>query len=424
MKMIKIFENKTSYNRRKTSSKNKVNNTNLEYPFPTLTTSGNMTHIKITSNDNSEIIKINIQKKNYLQLNNTGKIKINTKKMRNTQFPHTSSPTLRLKNKLKVRKRNCLDNNFSNNITKTKEHFSNIIKNQSFLKDLISLKYNNNNSNNIINSNLNNCPYSKINTSSNLITNSNKINGSHTHSKIKNNNTHNVSKIFSPQIINNRKQKNIFHFKKISESFNRNKNHRHHQKRTKNHNFNNNRSFFEPTITLIVRYETIKFNIILNKRDDNSLLIANKINNCLNLSLNEYQIEKLAEKLTKEMNNIINNIIKSSSLTNYSSIIDIGEIIADRGIKNKEENFKYYQVTIKFGEKSHNFIINDNNEEILNISNNIVNIINKDDKYKEKTLTEEIMNNIRKSMKRSYSKNNIMTGNSEQKSRIKKNPFY
>jgi hypothetical protein len=181
------------------------------------------------------------------------------------------------------------------------------------------------------------------------------------------------------------------------------------EKYNSNNHHSNNNIKKTPNINLIIRYKTIKFNLILTSKDDNSIKLSEKINTCLNLSLNEFQIKNLAEQISTEINNIIKNIIKRPMIYNYSSIIDLNKILFNNDLINMDNN-DYYKITaiMKNKNKKYNFITKENEKNIELISDNILTDINDNNKYRENVLKDEIILNIKKSIQlKKKEKNNL-----------------
>ena len=274
---------------------------------------------KLKIGKSAKILKIKPQKKLLFNIpnsntnnNNINILNINSKiekiGMVDT-FPQTTTPSMRIKKILKIPKRrknlsyNSINNyNISNNISKqSNNNISNklkdnldLFKNKSFLKDLINLKYNTNENTSKLY--INNDISTKKNNSHNS-NNSNII--KKTNSKIR------LIKNSIPLHINERL---IFNKKKSKKeiatinNYNSKYNHINNNILIRTNNIdnlskkNNKESIshhreqkdISPKITLTIRYKTIKFDMVLTEKDNNSFIITERINECLNLCLNRW----------------------------------------------------------------------------------------------------------------------------------------
>ena len=394
--MFNYKESKTkkSFNLYRISS-----NKNIYTEYSQQTTSkSNKKKLKIDKS--AKILKIKPQKKLLFNIPNGGINNFNlknnnTKNNKVNDLAQTTSPSLRIKKVIKIPKRNKYNtkNNLSNNSKftnknisiKMKENFD-IFKNKSFLRDLINLKYNTNEN------------ISKIYKSSN----SNKKNNNSNIVK-KNNSKIRLTKNNIPMKI---KERLIFNKKKLKKEINFINNYSSKDNNLKKNKLNQKNLY--PKINLILRYKNIKFDMVLTEKDNNSFIIAEKINDCLNLCLNKFQLNYLAVELAKEINNIIKNVIIFPSINNYSSVINLDNLI-NTCKTIKENNNNYYKIKIKFRNNRFNYIIKENEKNIELIANNILDIINEGGKYQEDILKNVIINNIKRSILKTNSKKSLFS---------------
>ena len=366
----------------------------------------------ITNNNNINILNTNSK------IEKIGKV---------DTFPQTTTPSMRIKKILKIPKRNKnLSNNnitkynISNNISKySNNNISNklkdnldLFKNKSFLKDLINLKYNTNENT------------SKLYTNNDISTKKNHSHNSNNSNITKKNNSkirlikNSVPLHIKERLIFNKKKskKEITSINNYNSKYNNNNNFTH-TNNIDNASKNNNKENIShqreqkntsPSITLTIRYKTIKFDMVLTHKDSNSFIITERINECLNLCLNDYQLNYLAKEIAKEINNIIKNVIIFPSVTYYSSIIDLDKIINECN-SIKEQRRSYYKVNVKFRNNKYNFITKENEENFGLIADNILSIINEGGKYQEMILKNVIIQNIRKSIFKTNSRKSLFS---------------
>ena len=154
-----------------------------------------------------------------------------------------------------------------------------------------------------------------------------------------------------------------------------------------------------------ILYKNKIFDAELNKFR-NGLWLARKINEFYKIYLNEQQIHSLAEDLTGQINNIINCIINFPNIRDYGAVINISNLL-----DKKNKNFlgdKRYKATMKYKNENYFFFINNNND-ILDMTNIIVNEIINKEKYNIEALKEEILKKINHSFYKTYTKNYLKT---------------
>jgi len=393
----------------------------------------------------AKILKIKPQKKLLLNIpnsntnnNNINILNTNSKieKIGKVDtFPQTTTPSMRIKKILKIPKRNknlsnnnITNNNISNNISKySNNNISNklkdnldLFKNKSFLKDLINLKYNTNENtsklyiNNDISTKKNNSHNS--NNSNNTKKNNSKIRliknsvPLHIKERLIFNKKRSKKEIVTINNYNSKYNINNINNNIFTHNNNNNNNRDNLSKNNNKENINHQRDQkdMSPSITLTIRYKTIKFDMVLTPKDNNSFIITERINDCLNLCLNDYQLNYLAKEIAKEINNIIKNVVSFPSITYYSSIIDLDKIINECNLI-KEKRSSYYKVNIKFRNNKYNFITKESEENFGLIADNILDIINEGGKYQEIILRNVIVQNIRKSIFKTNSRKSLFS---------------
>ena len=158
-------------------------------------------------------------------------------------------------------------------------------------------------------------------------------------------------------------------------------------------------------IKIKILYKNQIFDVELNK-NRNGLWLAKKINEYYQIYLNEQQIQKLAQDLTSQINNIINCIINFPSIRNYGAIINISNLLN----KDNKRFFgdKKYKTVMKYKNENYFFFINNNND-ILDMTDIIVNDIINKDKYNIYALKKEILKKINHSFNKAYNKNFLKT---------------
>lgn len=159
----------------------------------------------------------------------------------------------------------------------------------------------------------------------------------------------------------------------------------------------------EIKINIKILYKDIFYKIELNQFN-NGLWLAKKINENLNLCLNEKQIHHLAEELTNQINNVINYIVYFRDVKNYGVVIDINKIIEECNDKKKR-----YKIIVKYNHRSYYFFINNNKEDINDMVNIIINNIIKNEKYESSALRDEIIKKINFSFDKTYKRNQLLT---------------
>ena len=161
----------------------------------------------------------------------------------------------------------------------------------------------------------------------------------------------------------------------------------------KSYKNNNNKKYKqgkEIKINIKILFKDIIYNIELNQFN-NGLWLAKKINEFFIINLTEKQIHHLAQELTNQINNIINITISNlKNVNNFGSIIDINKIIDE----NKVNNDKRYKIAVRYNHENHYFFVNNNIEDINDMTNIIVNNIVKKEKYDSSALREEIIKKI------------------------------
>ena len=138
----------------------------------------------------------------------------------------------------------------------------------------------------------------------------------------------------------------------------------------------------------------------------NGLWLARKINEFYKIFLNDQQIHSLAEDLTLQINKIINCIINFPSIKDYGAIINISNLF-DKNNK-KFLGDKRYKATMKYKNENYFFFINNNND-VLDMTNIIINDIINKDKYNIDALKQEILKKINRSFNKTYTKNYLKT---------------
>lgn len=342
-------------------------------------------------------------------------------------FPQTTTPSMRIKKILNIPKRNknysnnnITKYNISNNISKySNNNISNklkdnldLFKNKSFLKDLINLKYNTNENT------------SKLYINKDFSTKKNNSHNSNHSNIIKKNNSkirlikNSIPLHIKERIIFNKKKskKETTKINNYNSKFNNN-NIFTHTKNIDNVSKKNNKENIShkkeqkdtsPSITLTIRYKTIKFDMVLTPKDNNSFIITERINECLNLCLDDFQLNYLAKEVAKEINNVIKNAIIFPSISYYSSIIDLDKLLNECN-SIKEQRSSYYKINVKFRNNKYNFITKESEENLGLIADNILNIINEEGKYQEIILRNAIVQNIRKSIFRTNSRKSLFS---------------
>ena len=162
---------------------------------------------------------------------------------------------------------------------------------------------------------------------------------------------------------------------------------------------------FDIKIKIKILYQNKIFDIELNKYR-NGLWLAKKINEYYKIFLNELQIHKLAQDLTNQINNIIDCMVKFPNIRDYGAVINISDLL-----DNKNKKFlgdKRYKATMKYKNDNYFFFINNNND-ILDMTNIIINNIINKDKYNVSVLKEELLKKINLSFNKTYSKNFLKT---------------
>ena len=172
------------------------------------------------------------------------------------------------------------------------------------------------------------------------------------------------------------------------------------RKRTKEDNKN---SYIKIKIKIL--YQNKIFDTELNTFR-NGLWLARKINEFYKIFLNEQQLRSLAEDLTLQINNIINCIINIPSIKDYGAIINISNLLDKKNKKFLGD--KRYKATMKYKNENYFFFINNNND-VLDMTNIIINDIINKDKYNIDALKKEILKKINHSFNKTYTKNYLKT---------------
>ena len=304
----------------------------------------------------------------------------------------------------------------NNNISNKLKDNLDLFKNKSFLRDLINLKYNTNENT------------SKLYINNDISTKKNHSHNSYNSNIIKKNSS--KIRLIKNSVPLHIKERLIFNKKKskketaIISNYNSkyNSNNNANNIFAKNSNIDNlsknntkenisqqrEEKDFSPGITLTIRYKTIKFDMVLTQKDNNSFIITERINECLNLCLDDFQLNFLAKEVAEEINNIIKNVIIFPSIKYYSSVIDLDKIINECNLI-KEKRSNYYKINVKFGNNKYNFITKENEENLGLIAGNILGIINEGGKYQEILLKNVIVQNIRKSIFKTNSRKSLFS---------------
>ena len=172
------------------------------------------------------------------------------------------------------------------------------------------------------------------------------------------------------------------------------------RKKSKENNKNKNIK-----INIKILYNKKIFDIEINK-NNNGLWLAKKINEYYKIHLNELQINKLAQDLTNQINNIINCVINFPDIRDYGAIINISDLLDEKNKKFLGD--KRYKAAMKYKNGNYFFFINNNND-IIDMTNIILNDIINKDKYNISGLKEEILKKINKSFNKTYCKNFLKT---------------
>ena len=158
-------------------------------------------------------------------------------------------------------------------------------------------------------------------------------------------------------------------------------------------------------INIKILYRKRIFDIELNKYT-NGLYLARKINQYYKLYLNELQINKLAQDLTNQINNIINCVINFPDIRDYGAIINISDLLDKKNKKFFGD--KRYKASMKYKNGNYFFFINNNND-VIDMTNIILNDIINKDKYNVSGLKEELLKKINRSFDKTYNKNFLKT---------------
>ena len=158
-------------------------------------------------------------------------------------------------------------------------------------------------------------------------------------------------------------------------------------------------------IKIKILYKNKIYDAELNKFR-NGLWLARKINEFYKIFLNEQQLRSLAEDLTLQINNIINCIINIPSIKDYGAIINISNLLDKKNKKFLGD--KRYKATMKYKNENYFFFINNNND-VLDMTNIIINDIINKDKYNIDALKKEILKKINHSFNKTYTKNYLKT---------------
>ena len=165
----------------------------------------------------------------------------------------------------------------------------------------------------------------------------------------------------------------------------------------------------EIKINIKILFKDAIYNIELNQFN-NGLWLANKINEYFNIFLNEKQIHHLAQELTNQINNIINCIINNlPNIRNYGAVVDINKIIEENKIIDKNNN-KRYKIEVRYNHENYYFFVNNNNEDINDMTNIIINNIIKTEKYDSSALRDEIIKKIKCSFDKTLNNNQLKGG--------------
>ena len=165
----------------------------------------------------------------------------------------------------------------------------------------------------------------------------------------------------------------------------------------------------EIKIYIKILYKDVIYNIELNQFN-NGLWLAKKIDEYFNICLNEKQIHHLAQELTNQINNIINCIIRNlPNITNYGAVVDINKIIGENKNNTKIIN-KRYKIEVRYNHENYYFFVNNNNEDINDMTNIIVNNIIKTEKYDSSALRDEIIKKIKCSFDKTLNNNQFIDG--------------
>ena len=158
-------------------------------------------------------------------------------------------------------------------------------------------------------------------------------------------------------------------------------------------------------INIKILYRKRIFDIELNKYT-NGLYLARKINQYYKLYLNELQINKLAQDLTNQINNIINCVINFPDIRDYGAIINISDLLDKKNKKFFGD--KRYKASMKYKNGNYFFFINNNND-VIDMTNIILNDIINKDKYNVSGLKEELLKKINRSFDKTYNRNFLKT---------------
>ena len=110
--------------------------------------------------------------------------------------------------------------------------------------------------------------------------------------------------------------------------------------------------------------------------------------------------------MTNQINNIINCVINFPDIRDYGAIINISDLLDEKNKKFLGD--KRYKAAMKYKNGNYFFFINNNND-IIDMTNIILNDIINKDKYNISGLKEEILKKINKSFNKTYCKNFLKT---------------
>lgn len=150
------------------------------------------------------------------------------------------------------------------------------------------------------------------------------------------------------------------------------------------HNHNNT------LLILKVQYKKKLFEIYL-KKNDNSLLVAQKIKNEFSLNLSQSQLYLMGRKIAIEINNAI-NVISNNNIYNFGVVLNIDDMIKSFSAKIK--------IKVSFGKKNYCYYIHEigYEDEIDSIIEEILQHLSKKANYNKNSLKKQIEKSVKESI--------------------------
>ena len=151
-----------------------------------------------------------------------------------------------------------------------------------------------------------------------------------------------------------------------------------------------NEIFQKDLIKLIISYKSAKCELNLDI-DDNGFSIANSINVRFGLKLTKNEVDSVAVEIARQINNYIKLFTNNPKhIPNFGIVIDLADII---------NRSKVYKIAMKFGKVEFVFYIHDSEDEVSDVVNDILKIVNSDDKYDGALLRKQIEKAVKESIK-------------------------